>query len=205
MTYNIQKAAVLGSGTMGSGIAALLASVGVDVLLLDMPAKDTSSGDSASKRNAIVYGNLKALKKARPSQIFSADDMSRIHAGNFEDDLDKLADADWVIEVIIENLAIKKSLMAKVAEAIGEDTIVTTNTSGLPIHDIAEDLDENFTRRFMGTHFFNPPRYLHLLEVIPHSNTDPELVAFMQEYGTAHSVRVSLFVKIRPISLAIAL
>ena len=184
MTYSINKAAVLGSGTMGGGIAALLAGVGVDVMLMDMPAKDTQPGDSESKRNAVVYSNLKALQKARPSQIFSADDTNRISVGNFEDDLDKLADVDWVIEVIIENLAIKKNLMAKIAEVIDENTIVTTNTSGLPIHDIAEDLDETFTRRFMGTHFFNPPRYLHLLEVIPHSNTDPELVAFMQEYGT---------------------
>src|SRR5687768_1841656 len=106
MTYNIQKAAVLGSGTMGSGIAALLAGVGVDVLLMDMPAKETQPGDSASKRNSVVYNNLKALQKARPAQIFSESDMSRLSVGNFEDDLHKLADADWVIEVIIENLAI---------------------------------------------------------------------------------------------------
>lgn len=182
MAYNIKKAAVLGSGTMGGGIAALLASIGVDVILMDMPAKDTQAGDP--KRNSIVQKNLKTLGKMRPAQLFSKDDMSRISVGNFEDDLDKLADRDWVIEVIIENLAIKKGLMAKVAEHIGENTIVSTNTSGLPIHDIAEDFDESFTRRFLGTHFFNPPRYLHLLEVIPHSNTDPELVEFMVEFGT---------------------
>jgi len=182
MAYNIKKAAVLGSGTMGGGIAALLAGIGVDVILMDMPAKDTQPGDP--KRNSVVQGNLKTLGKMRPAQLFSADDMSRISVGNFEDDLDKLADRDWVIEVIIENLAIKKSLMAKVIEHIGENTIVSTNTSGLPIHDIAEDFDEDFTRRFLGTHFFNPPRYLHLLEVIPHSNTDPELVEFMVEFGT---------------------
>lgn len=182
MTYKIKKAAVLGSGTMGGGIAALLAGIGVDVILMDMPAKDTQAGDK--KRNSIIEKNIKALRKLRPAQLFSDDDMQRISVGNFEDDLDKLADRDWVIEVIVENLAIKKSLMAKVAEHIGEQTIVTTNTSGLPIHDIAEDLDDNFTRRFMGTHFFNPPRYLHLLEIIPHGNTDPELVEFMQEFGT---------------------
>ncbi|MGB7342030.1 MAG: 3-hydroxyacyl-CoA dehydrogenase NAD-binding domain-containing protein [Phototrophicaceae bacterium] len=182
MTYSIKKAAVLGSGTMGGGIAAVLAGIGVDVILMDMPAKDTQAGDK--KRNSIIEGNLKTLTKMRPAQLFSNDDMSRISIGNFEDDLDKLADRDWVIEVIVENLAIKKSLMARVAEHIGDHTIVTTNTSGLPIHDIAQDLDDNFTRRFLGTHFFNPPRYLHLLEIIPHSNTDPELVDFMVEFGT---------------------
>jgi 3-hydroxyacyl-CoA dehydrogenase len=184
MGYKIEKAAVLGSGTMGSGIAALLAGIGVDVLLLDMPAKDTEPGDPAKKRNATVLSNIKTLKKSRPPQLFSSDDLERIHPGNFEDDLDKLHDRDWVIEVIIENLDIKQNLMAKVAEAIGENTIVSTNTSGLPIHDIAEHLGEDFTRRFMGTHFFNPPRYLKLLEVIPHSNTDPELVEFMENFGS---------------------
>ncbi|MEO1286688.1 MAG: 3-hydroxyacyl-CoA dehydrogenase NAD-binding domain-containing protein [Chloroflexota bacterium] len=182
MPYNIKKAAVLGSGTMGGGIAALLAGIGVDVILMDMPAKDTEAGDR--KRNSIIEGNLKTLRKMRPAQLLSDADMSRISVGNFEDDLDKLADRDWVIEVIIENLAIKKSLMARVAEHIGDHTIVSTNTSGLPIHDIAEDLDETFTRRFLGTHFFNPPRYLHLLEVIPHTNTDPDLVDFIVEFGT---------------------
>lgn len=182
MTYSIKKAAVLGSGTMGGGIAALLAGIGVEVILMDMPAKGTQAGDK--NRNSVIEGNIKALRKLRPAQLFSDTDMNRISVGNFEDDLDKLADRDWVIEVIIENLAIKKSLMAKVAEVIGENTIVTTNTSGLPIHDIAEDLDESFTRRFFGTHFFNPPRYLHLLEIIPHSNTDPELIDFMVEFGT---------------------
>lgn len=185
MGYEIRKAAVLGSGTMGGGIAAVLAGIGVEVILMDMPAKDTKAGDPAAKRNAVVYNNIKALQKLRPAQLFSEFDMNNISVGNFEDDLDKLADRDWVIEVIVENLGIKQSLMAKVAEAIGENTIVTTNTSGLPINDIASQLGEDFTRRFMGTHFFNPPRYLHLLEIIPHKNTDPELVAFMKEFGTS--------------------
>jgi 3-hydroxyacyl-CoA dehydrogenase len=185
MGYEIRKAAVLGSGTMGGGIAAVLAGIGVDVILMDMPAKDTKAGDPAAKRNAVVYNNIKALQKLRPAQLFSDSDMTNISVGNFEDDLDKLSDRDWVIEVIVENLAIKQNLMAKVAEAIGENTIVTTNTSGLPIHDIAAELGEDFTRRFFGTHFFNPARYLHLLEIIPHSNTDPELIAFMQEFGTS--------------------
>ncbi len=184
MGYQVKKAAVIGSGTMGGGIAALLAGVGVEVLLMDIPAKDTQPGDPAAKRNAIVAKNVKAMQKARPGQLFSEADMSRISIGNIDDDMDKLAERDWVIEVIVENLAIKQSLMAKVAEAIGENTIVSTNTSGLPIHDIASQLGEDFTRRFLGTHFFNPPRYLHLLEVIPHTNTDPALVDFIVNYGT---------------------
>ncbi len=184
MTYTIRKAAVIGSGTMGGGIAALLAGVGVETTLLDIPAKDTQPGDPAAKRNAIVLGNLKRLQKMRPAQLFSKDDLNRIHTGNTEDDLDKLADADWVIEVIIEKLDIKRALMAKLAEVVKPEAIISTNTSGLPIHQIAEGLPESFTRRFLGTHFFNPPRYLRLLEVIPHPNTDPEIAAFIQDFGT---------------------
>lgn len=184
MSYSIRKAAVIGSGTMGGGIAALLAGVGVETLLLDIPAKDTKPGDPVAKRNAVVLSGLTNLQKARPAQLFSPADLELIKTGNIEDDLDKLADADWVIEVVVERLDIKQNLMAKLAEAIGAHTIVSTNTSGLPIKAIAEGLDSNFTRRFLGTHFFNPPRYLRLLEVIPHENTDPEIVKFMVDFGT---------------------
>ena len=184
MTYNIRKAAVIGSGTMGGGIATVLAGVGIETLLLDIPAKDTQPGDPPSKRNAIVAGNLKALQKMRPPQLFSQSVLDNISTGNIDDDLDKLSDADWIIEVVIEKLDIKQNLMAKVAEAAKPNAIITTNTSGIPIKAIAENLDGDFTRRFMGTHFFNPPRYLPLLEVIPHENTDPEVVQFMVDFGT---------------------
>lgn len=183
MTYHIRKAVVIGSGTMGGGIAALLAGVGIETLLLDIPAPDSQPTDPPAKRNAIVNNNVKAMQKLRPAQLFSDADMSRISVGNTEDDLHKVGQADWVIEVIIEKLDVKQALMAKLAELIGPQTIVTTNTSGLPIHKIAEHLDETFTRRFLGTHFFNPPRYLRLLEVIPHPNTDPQVVQFMLEFG----------------------
>lgn len=183
MKYNIRKAVVIGSGTMGGGIAALLAGVGVETLLLDIPAPDSKPGDPPAKRNGIVNSNVKAMQKMRPSQLFSDADMSRIQVGNTEDDLHRVGDADWVVEVIIEKLDVKQALMAKLAEHIGPRTIVSTNTSGLPIHKIAENLDESFTRRFLGTHFFNPPRYLRLLEVIPHPNTDPDVVQFMLEFG----------------------
>lgn len=183
MTFSIKKAAVIGSGTMGGGIAALLAGVGVDVLLLDIPAKGTQQGDPAAKRNAIVADNLKKLQGMRPAQLFAAADSARLKTGNTEDDLGKLADADWIIEVIVEKLDIKQALMAKLAEVVKPTAIVTSNTSGLPIHKIAEGLPEEFTRRFLGTHFFNPPRYLNLLEIIPHDGTDPEVTAFIMKFG----------------------
>ncbi len=184
MGYHIRKAVVIGSGTMGGGIAALLAGVGVDTLLLDIPARDTQPGDPAAKRNAVALEGLKRVQSSRPAQLFSAGDLERIRTGNIDDNLDEAADADWVIEVVVERLDIKRSLMARLAEVIAPNTIVSTNTSGLPIREIAEGLGDGFSRRFLGTHFFNPPRYLHLLEVIPHPNTDPEIVDFIVEYAT---------------------
>ncbi|MCU0466445.1 MAG: 3-hydroxyacyl-CoA dehydrogenase/enoyl-CoA hydratase family protein [Anaerolineae bacterium] len=183
MTFSIKKAAVIGSGTMGGGIAALLAGVGVDVMLLDIPAKETKPGDPAAKRNAIVADNLKKLQGMRPGQLFSAADLARIRTGNTEDDLGKLSDTDWIIEVIVERLDIKQALMAKLAEVVKPSAIVTSNTSGLPIYKIAEGLPEHFTRRFLGTHFFNPPRYLNLLEIIPHAGTDADVTEFMLAFG----------------------
>ena len=180
---DIRKAVVIGSGTMGGGIAALLASVGVETLLLDIPAKDTQPGDAPAKRSALVSNNLKTLQKMRPAQLFSPKDLDLISIGNIDDDLARVADADWIIEVVVERLDVKQGLMAKLAALAKPDAIISTNTSGLPIHKIAEGLGADFTRRFMGTHFFNPPRYLYLLEVIPHPDTDPALVAFMLDYG----------------------
>lgn len=184
MSYHIRKAAVIGSGTMGAGIAALLAAVGMDTTVLDIPAKGTNPGDPPARRNALVSDNLKRLVGARPPQVFIASDLERIRTGNLDDDLGLLADADWVIEVVVERLDVKRSLMAKLVEVVRPDTIITTNTSGLPIQAIADGLGEGFSRRFLGTHFFNPPRHLHLLEVIPHPNTDPALVDYMVEFGT---------------------
>src|SRR5215213_1368965 len=184
MAYNIRKAAVIGSGTMGGGIAALLAGVGVPTVLLDVPARDTQPGDAPAKRNAVVNEGLKRLQTLRPPQPYSAADVSLIRTGNIDDNLDLLADADWVVEVVIEKLDVKQTLMAKLAEVVGANAIISTNTSGLPIKAIAEGLGENFTRRFLGTHFFNPPRYLNLLEIIPHENTDPAVLDYMMRFGT---------------------
>lgn len=183
MAYNIRKAAVIGSGTMGGGIAALLAGVGVETVLLDIPAKDTRPGDSPAKRNAVVTEGVKRLQALRPPQVLQAGDLDLLKLGNLDDNLEMVADADWIIEVVVERLDIKKSLMAKLAEIISPTTIVSTNTSGLPIAAIAEDLDGDFSRRFLGTHFFNPPRYLHLLEVIPHAHTDPEVLNFIMDFA----------------------
>ena len=183
MGFQIRSAAVIGSGTMGGGIAALLAGVGIETLLLDIPPPDSASADGPRVRNSVVAGNLKALQKMRPAQLYSPDDLDNISIGNVEDDLQRVGDADWVIEVIVEKLEVKRALMARLAEAVKPDAIITTNTSGIPISSIAAGLPEQFTRRFLGTHFFNPPRYLRLLEIIPHAGTDPEIVDFLMRFG----------------------
>ena len=178
MPRKIKSAAVIGSGTMGGGIAALLAGCGIDTLLLDIPLRE------GSNRNAVVAANLKALQKARPPRLYSQGDLDRIRIGNIEDDLPLVADADWVIEAVVEDLDIKRNLMARLAEVVKADAIISSNTSGLPIGLIAADLPADFSRRFLGTHFFNPPRYLHLLEVIPHAGSDPAIVDFMMRFGS---------------------
>jgi 3-hydroxyacyl-CoA dehydrogenase len=183
MRISIRKAVVIGSGTMGGGIATLLAGAGVDVTLLDIAAPGTQPGDPPAQRSAIAAEGLRRAAASRPAQLFSAADLERITTGCIEDDLGAAAVADWVIEVVVERIDVKRALMAKLAAIAGPHTIVSTNTSGLPIREIADGLPEAFTRRFLGTHFFNPPRYLRLLEVIPGPNTDPEIVAFMQRYG----------------------
>lgn len=183
MNIQIRKAAVIGSGTMGSGIAALLAGVGIPVTLLDIPARETQPGDPPAKRNAIVLNNLQALYKSRPAQLFSAADANLITPGNLEDDLPLLGEADWIIEVIVERLEIKQNLMSQIAGVRKPGAIVSTNTSGLSVSAIAAGQDGAFRRHFLGTHFFNPPRYLKLLEVIPTADTDPAVVDFMAAFG----------------------
>ena len=183
MTYAIHKAGVIGSGTMGSGIAALLAGVGIPVLLLDIAAKGTNPGDAPAKRNAVVLDNLNKLRKSRPAQLFTPADADLITPGNLADNMDWLADCDWIIEVIVERLDVKQDLMAKLEEVRKPGTIISSNTSGLSINAIAQGRTDDFRRHFLGTHFFNPPRYLQLLEVIPAADTDPDLVQFFQQFG----------------------
>lgn len=183
MAFHIRKAGVIGSGTMGGGIAALLAGVGIPVTLLDIPSKGTNPGDPAAKRNAMVADNLGKLKKSRIPAIFHPDDVDRVQIGNLDDDLEKLSDADWIIEVIVERLDVKQALMAKLEEVRKPGSIISSNTSGLSINAIAEGRSEDFQRHFLGTHFFNPPRHLKLLEIIPGQHTDPEVVEFMSRFG----------------------
>ena len=176
----VETAAVLGSGVMGSGIAALLAGAGVRTYLLDIvPEKLAKGGD----RNAIANGNLKAALKAKPAPFYSADDAKLIRTGNFEDDLDKLAECDWVIEVVVENLEIKQALMAKVSERVNDTAIVSTNTSGIDVDAIVEGLPDGFRSRWLGTHFFNPARYMKLLEIIPGKDTDPAVTQRVADLG----------------------
>jgi 3-hydroxyacyl-CoA dehydrogenase len=178
MTHRIQKAAVLGAGTMGARIAAHFANAGLPCLLLDIVPKDAAP----AARNKLALAGIETAKKSRPAAFFSPALATRISVGNFEDDLARIADADWIIEVVAENLEIKRGLLAKVAQYRKPGAIVTTNTSGLPVHLIAEGLSEEFQQHWAGTHFFNPPRYMKLVEVIPGPKTSPEVLAALSDF-----------------------
>ena len=191
VSYTVQKAAVLGSGVMGSGIAAHLANIGIPTLLLDIAPKELTKDEEAkgltlehpAVRNRFSNGALQKLLKQKPAPLSSKKNLALITAGNFEDDLAKLKDVDWIIEVIVENLDIKKGLFEKIDAVRKPGTIISSNTSGVSINAMAEGRSEDFQAHFLGTHFFNPPRYLKLLEVIPANTTKPEVVSFMQTFG----------------------
>ena len=176
MAFQINKVAVLGAGTMGSRIAAHLANAGIASYLLDIVPPGTpapGSGERNPERDKIVLAGLEAAKKSKPAAFFDPSLARLIKTGNFEDDLKLLADADWIIEAVAENLEIKRELLKKV-EAVRKPTaIITTNTSGLPVGSIAQGFSEAFRRNWFGTHFFNPPRYMRLLEIIPTPDSDP--------------------------------
>jgi len=178
----IRKVGVLGAGTMGARIAAHLANAGIPVVLLDIVPADAPAGDRAT-RNKIVNGALDALKKSKPAAFFEPGLARLVTIGNFEDDLKLLADCDWVIEVVAENLDIKRALLNKIQPHLRKDAIVTTNTSGLPVGHIAADMPADFRKRWFGTHFFNPPRYMRLLEIIPTPEADPALIATIAHFG----------------------
>jgi len=187
---HIRKAAVLGSGVMGSRIAALLAGVGIPTYLLDIVPKELNEKDikkgltkeSPAFRNKLAQMGIQGTIGARPPAMFVADDAKLITPGNFEDHLSWLSDADWIIEGVIENLTIKKDLLRKVEPFIKPDAIISTNTSGLSIEKISEDLSRDVKTRFLGTHFFNPPRHMKLMEIIPGAHTDRDIVAFMASF-----------------------
>ncbi|UCC54745.1 MAG: 3-hydroxyacyl-CoA dehydrogenase/enoyl-CoA hydratase family protein [Anaerolineaceae bacterium] len=185
MTYRIDKAAVIGAGTMGGGIAAHLANIGIPVVLLDIPTPnlDPEAQEDPVARNRLVQSLYDRMAKARPANLARKDRGDFITIGNTEDDFDLIADADWVVEVIIERLDLKLKLMEKLEATCKPGAIITSNTSGIPIHQIADGRSEMFKKHFLGTHFFNPPRYLKLLEIIPTPDTDPAVTKFMSEFG----------------------
>lgn len=192
MKYNIHKAVVIGAGTMGGGIAALLANAGVPVTLLDItpnqltPEEETQGKTLADPmvRNRIVRNLFDRSVKARPANFLSADFAARVKIGNLEDDFQAaVAEADWVIEVIVENLAVKRQLMERIDAVRKPSTIISTNTSGIPVGEIAEGRSESFRQHFLGTHFFNPPRYLKLLEIIPTPDTLPQVVETIRRFS----------------------
>ena len=177
MKYQIHKAVVIGAGTMGAAIAAHLANSGMPVTLLDIAAKDRSD------KNKIVNDGWDRCLKAKPANLMSAELKTFVKLGNLEDDFGAVAEADWICEAIVENLKIKQELMARIDEARKPTAIVSTNTSGIPVTSIAEGRSKEFKKHFLGTHFFNPPRYLRLLEVIPTKDTEKEVVEFISWFG----------------------
>lgn len=191
MSYQIKKAAVIGSGVMGSGITAHLANSGIATYLLDIVPNEVQPADAAKGwtketpafRSSVAAGALQKLLKQKPAPLTSKKNLALITPGNLEDDLEKLSEVDWVIEVIVENLEVKQNLFARIDEVVKEGTIVTSNTSGISIEAMLDGRSDNFKSHLLGTHFFNPPRYLKLLEVIPASTTKPEVVEFMKTFG----------------------
>jgi 3-hydroxyacyl-CoA dehydrogenase len=176
MPQGIRKVAVLGAGTMGAAIAAHCANAGLEVDLLDIAPDDDDN-------DAVVKAGFERMRKARPSALMADEVADRIRIGNFEDDFDRVGDADWIVEAIIEKIEPKRDLMRRVEETAKVDAIISTNTSGIPLHSIAEERSEDFKKRFVGTHFFNPPRYLKLMEIIPTRDTDPEIVEAVRNFG----------------------
>ncbi|MEP6627166.1 MAG: 3-hydroxyacyl-CoA dehydrogenase/enoyl-CoA hydratase family protein [Ginsengibacter sp.] len=196
---NINRVTVLGSGVMGSRIACHFAGVGLQVLLLDIPAPD--SKDLKSK-NKIVNDALAAAIKSSPSPVYTKDVLKNITTGNFEDNMKDIATSDWIIEVVVERLDIKKQVFEQVEKFRKPGTLITSNTSGIPIHLMAEGRSEDFKKHFCGTHFFNPPRYLRLLEIIPTEFTDPSVVDFLMHYGDLILGKTTVLCKDTPAFIA---
>lgn len=198
----INKVAVLGSGVMGSRIACHFANIGVEVLLLDIVPKEATDSTDKNARNKIVNDALQFALKSNPSPIYSKSYVSRITTGNMDDDMAKIADCDWIIEVVIERLDIKKQVFENVEKYRKPGTLITTNTSGIPIHLMLDGRSEDFQQHFCGTHFFNPPRYLKLLELIPSPKTSPEVMAFLEDYGQRFLGKTTVVCKDTPAFIA---
>jgi 3-hydroxyacyl-CoA dehydrogenase len=191
MVQSIKKAAILGSGVMGSGIAAHLANIGIPSLLLDIVPRELTEEEKAKGltledkkvRNRFSAGALQKLLKQKPAPLTSKSNLALIEEGNLEDDMQRLAEVDWIIEVVVENLSVKKQVFEKVDRFRKPGSIVSSNTSGISVEAMAEGRSVDFQKHFLGTHFFNPPRYLKLLEIIPTQHTDADVLAFMKEFG----------------------
>lgn len=198
----INKVAVLGSGVMGSRIACHFANIGVEVLLLDIVPKEAIDSKDKAARNKIVNDALQFALKSNPSPIYSKSYVNRISTGNFNDDMPKIANCDWIIEVVIERLDIKQQVFANVEKYRKSGTLITSNTSGIPIHLMLDGRSEDFQQHFCGTHFFNPPRYLKLLELIPSPKTSPEVMAFLEDYGQRFLGKTTVVCKDTPAFIA---
>lgn len=202
----IRRIAVLGSGIMGSRIAAHFANIGVDVLLLDIVPKEPNpieqakglTTDSPAVRNRIVNDAFQTMLKASPASLYSPKFADRVKLGNFDDNLKDIGTYDWIIEVVVERLDIKRSVYERVEQFRKPGTLITSNTSGIPMHLLAEGRSDDFRRNFCGTHFFNPPRYLRLLEIIPGPDTDPAVVDFLMNYGDLFLGKTTVLCKDTP-------
>lgn len=210
MKRTIKKVAVLGSGVMGSRIACHFANVGLEVLLLDIVPREPNEKEAAkglttehpAVRNRIVNEALAFAIKSNPNPLYKKSFASRITTGNFTDDMAKIADCDWTIEVVIERLDIKQQVFANVEKYRKPGTLITSNTSGIPINQMLEGRSQDFQKHFCGTHFFNPPRYLKLLEIIPTEKTDQEVVDFFMDYGDRFLGKTMVLCKDTPAFIA---
>ncbi|MDG1146680.1 MAG: 3-hydroxyacyl-CoA dehydrogenase NAD-binding domain-containing protein [Crocinitomicaceae bacterium] len=210
MNRHIRKVAVLGSGVMGSRIACHFANIGCEVLLLDIVPNELSEIDqkkgltkeSKGFRNRIVNDALAASIKSNPSPIYRKAFASRIETGNFDDDLSKINTCDWIIEVVVERLDIKQQVFTNIEKHRKPGTLITSNTSGIPINMMLDGRSDDFKKHFCGSHFFNPPRYLQLLEIIPTPSTDPEVVSFLMDYGQRFLGKKTVLCKDTPAFIA---
>ncbi len=206
MQRHIKKVAVIGSGIMGSGIACHFANIGVEVLLLDITPRELNTKEKAKGftledkivRNRLVNDSLKAALKSKPSPIYNQKFANRISAGNLTDDIAQIATADWIIEVVVERLDIKKQVFENIEKHRKPGTLITSNTSGIPIQFMSEGRSDDFQKHFCGTHFFNPARYLKLFEIIPGPKTSPEVLDFLNGYGEKYLGKTSVVAKDTP-------
>lgn len=198
----IKKVAVLGSGVMGSRIACHFAGIGLQVLLLDIVPNEAKESANKNLRNKIVNESLQAAIKSNPSPVYTKETIKKITTGNFDDNLNEIATCDWIIEVVVERLDIKRSLYEKIEPLRKPGTLITSNTSGIPIHLLSEGRSEDFKKHFCGTHFFNPPRYLRLLEIIPTPYTDSSVVDFLLHYGDLYLGKTTVLAKDTPAFIA---